>query len=407
MEFFDALAKAVNTRFVVPMPDKNQLVQLNARFGGRERKFSDIAGQYMEIVGYPFSNSTREIDLIKVRLPDEMIYPVKPIDENYAAFLRLLAALSTDQINQMYLQNGLTVKDLTPAQIPLYLEARHKNANVAFVLGDNKPLTDEQILAQPVRFSFAFQAKALFTDDEALPSLALFDYGTGLIWDPLVGADTKAFEKAAYEQDATSATPVGQINKTSNSSEKANATTLDYPQTRATTVGAALDDIGSKIGQTIVFDGELYARKVRATPIIISAGAYRADELLDAIGASFGAQSVFRNDVPTLEKRLPQKPISQLPPLVEQAQEKLRQLSFNAAGLPFLSSRFERKQTLYSELNGTERFYLRAKLLNENTEDYDKIDLSKHTFRFADQLLFIGETGGPDVPFVSSSLQLW
>ena len=70
-QFFDALAKAVNTRFVVPMLNESQLTQLNEKFGGRAASFPEIVAQYGEIVGYPFFNSSREVDLIKVNLPDE------------------------------------------------------------------------------------------------------------------------------------------------------------------------------------------------------------------------------------------------------------------------------------------------------------------------------------------------
>lgn len=405
VQFFDALAKSVNTRFVVPIPDKDQLTQLNQLFGGRERRFPEIAGQYMEIVGYRFSNSTPSADLITVRLPDETLYPVLPVEKNSEPFLRLLVALSPAQIDQMYLRGYLTTQDLTPAQTPLYLEAVRANSNVSNLLptGD-KPPTDAQILAQPLHFRFAFQATALFTDDEAWPWLAVFDYGTGLIWNPLVGTDTKALATAASERPSPA---MGQTQTVGDTSDKARATTVDYPQTQATTVGAAFDTIEQKLGQTLVFDANLYPKRLRATPIVISAGRYNAGELLTAASASAGLESRFYNDVPTLELRPPQQPMSQLPPLVEQSQQKLRRLSLLSVELPFHPSRFERQTVRFSELSGAEKFYLQARLLNEYTEGYDKIDLSKHTFRFANQLLFIADSGGPDSPFVTSILQLW
>lgn len=406
-EFFETLARATGTRVVAPLPGDAQLIQLNQRFGGRELTFSQFAQLYEATLNYSLSKSRGDANLTQVRLPDEMIYPVRPIRESSAPFLRLLVALSPAQIERMYLQNGLTAQDLTSAQIPLYLEVRRTNAISNFLKIGEKPPSDAEILAQPLRFSFAFQAVALFTDDESLPSLSLFDYGKGLIWDPLVSTDTKAFAKAAYERSAARLTPVGQIDTSSISSEKARATTLDYPQTRATNVGAALDALEAELGQTVVFDGTLFPRRVRAVPIIISAGRYHADEMLDALAASVGAQSRFYNDVPTLEKRPPQQPMSQMPPLVEQSQQKLQRLSLQSAGLPFFPMRFERPQTLYSELWGSEILYLHAKLLNENTKGYDEIDLSKHTFRFANEFYFIGRSGGPNSPFVTSSLQLW
>ena len=409
LQFFDALADGTNARIVAPVPSDAQLAQLRAKMGGRTLTPPEIWPLYEQALGYRFATSQFEGDLVKVRLPDEMIYPTQTVDENYAAFLRLLVALSPAQIERMNLQNGLTVEDLTPEQIPLYLDARRKNANVAMVLSeDTTPLTDAQVLAQKVRFRFAFQAVAIFTpDDEVFGGLALFDYTTGLVWDPLVGADTKALEKSAYEENAAFATPVGQINKSSNSSEKSRATLLDYAKTHATTVGATLDDIEAKLGQTIVFDDDSRLRKVRATPIVVSAGVYHADELLDVVGASVGLQLVFLNDLPTLKKRPPQQPISQIPPLVEQGQAKLRRLSLQSSGVPFTPDRFDGKTVKYETLSGIEKFYLRAKLLNENTEGYDAIDLSKYTYRFENRLFFIGQTNDIDEPFVTSSLQLW
>lgn len=41
------------------------------------------------------------------------------------------------------------------------------------------------------------------------------------------------------------------------------------------------------------------------------------------------------------------------------------------------------------------------------SEGYDKIDLSKHTFRFENQLYFIGLTDDVNSPFETSYLQLW
>ena len=406
-QFFDALADATNARIVAPVPDDAQLAQLRARMGGKTLTPPEIWPLYEQTLGYRFANSHFDGEFITVRLPDEMIYPTKTISENKAAFLRLLVAFSPEQINRMYLQGGLTVEDLTPEQTRLYLEALRKSADVYYVTGSNKPLSDEQMLAQPVRFSFSFEAVALFTDDESLPSLPIFDYSTGLIWNPLVGANTNAFAKDAYARDVAARTPIGTTLTASISSEKARATTLDYAQTQATTVGAALDAIAAKLGQTIVLDSEFYAPRARATPIVISAGRFRADELLDAIASCIGAQSVFRNDAPTLEKRAPQQPISQLPPLVAEAQNKLQRLSLRSAGLPFLPSRFERRQTLYSELTGSEELYLRAKLLNENTDGYDQIDLSKHTFRFVNRISFTGQTGSIDAPFITSTMQIW
>ena len=405
-QFYDVLAQATDARIVAPIPNAEQLAQLNQKLGARELTLKEIVPLYGEIVGYNFSKPTGDGNLIKVRLPDEMIYPTKTIDEKYAAFLRLLAALTPAQIERMYLQNGLTVQDLTPAQSALYLEARQKNTNVAMVLGDNKPLTDEQILAQKVRFRFAFQAVALFTDDEALPSLPLFDYGTGLIWDPLVAADTKAFEKFFDHGTMVEPSLVSAVIATGDRA-KAFGAPLDFEQTQTTTLGAMLDQIGRATGQTIAFDRGLNVRKLRQTPLLVSAGAYNASELTVAVAATAGLEFGFLNDVATLVRRQPQEPISQLPPLVVEAQQKLRRLSLESSGLPFAPDRFEGKSIGSDSLRGAEKFYLQTKLLNENTEGYDKIDLSKHTFRFANQLYFIGQTGDRDTPFVTSSLQLW
>ena len=403
-QFFDALAKATKARIVAPAPDAKQLAKLNQSLGGKTLTLEEIAPLYQSAVGYDLANVAG--DLIKVRLPDALLYPTPTLDENYAAFLRLADALSPAQIEQMNLQSGLTVQDLTPAQSALYLEARRKNANVAYVLGDNKPMTDEQILAQPVRFRFAFQAKALFTDDEALPSLALFDYGTGLIWNPLVGADTKKFEKffnqgTMVEGTATPGKPIVA------DMAKAMNTPLNFEQRQTTTFNQLLYKIGKATGQPVAIGAELKSKKLSATPILITAGNYKTGELTDAVAASVGLQFGFLNGVPTLTKRRAEQPISQLPPLVEAAEQKLRRLPLENSGLPFSADRFERKSIGYEYLSGAEIFYLRAKLLNENTEGYDKIDLSKHTFRFANQLLFIGQTGDRNTPFVTSSLQLW
>ncbi len=406
-QFFDALAKATNVRFVAPVPGGEQLAQLNQKMGGKTLTFPEIVPLYEQTLGYRFSSSQSDGYVVKVRLPDEMIYPTFSIRENKADFLRLLVELSPDQINRMYLQGGLTVKDLTPAQTQMYLELRRKNARGVFYRLGDKTLTDAEMLAQPVRLSFSFEAVALFINDEALPALPLFDYGTGLIWNPLVSTDTEAFAKTAYERDKAKHTPIGQTNTSSISSDKARATMLEYPQTSVTTVGAALKQIEDGLDQTVVFDSSLVARQVRATPIIISAGRYRADQLFEGVGESVGAKSVFYDDVPTLEKRAPQQQISQLPPLVEAAQGKLQRLSLRSAGLPFLPSRFERPQTFYSELFGSELIYLRAKLLNENTKGYDQIDLSKHTYRFANQLYFTSRSGDINTPFITSSVQIW
>ena len=406
MQFFDAAAQATNARIVAPVPSAEQLVQLCQKLGGRTLTFQEIVPLYQEILGYGFSNSMGEGNLIKVRLPDELIYSTRSIDENAAAFLRLLAALTPAQIEQMYLQNGLTLQDLTPAQIPLYLEARRKNSNVQFFLGENKPLTDAQILAQPVRFRFAFQAVALFTDDEALPSLPLFDYGTGLIWDPLVGADTKKFEKyfdqaTLVEGTAMPARPaIADLAKAIN-------TPLDFAQTQTTTLNQMLYQIGRATGQPIAIDPNLKSKKLSATPLVITKGSYKTGELTAAVAAGAGLEFGFLNNVPTLTRRRPQQPISQLPPLVEAAQQKLRRLSLESSGLPFSDDRFERQSVSYQYLSGAEKFYLQSRLLNENTQGADKIDLSKHTFRFKNQLYFIGQTGDRDTPFVTSSLQLW
>ena len=187
-QFFDALAKTTGARVVVPMPNEKQLAQLNRILGGQTLTTKEISPIYEKTLGYDLSNVAPGSSVIVVRLPDEMVYPRQTIGENYAAFLRLLMALSPAQIERMNLQNGLTVEDLTPTQIPLYLDARQKNANVALVMReDTTPLTDAQILAQKVRFRFAFQAIAIFTpDDQVFGGLPLFDYATGLLWDPLV-----------------------------------------------------------------------------------------------------------------------------------------------------------------------------------------------------------------------------
>lgn len=403
-QFFDVLAKATDTRVVAPLPNAEQLVQLNQTLGGQTLTFKEVVPLYEKTLGYRLSPGGDNI--ISVRLPDAMIYPPRRIDENYAAFLRLLVALSPAQIEQMNLQNGLTVADLTPAQTPLYLEARRKNANITFTLGEDKALTDAQILAQAVRFRFAFQAVALFTDDESLPALPLFDYGTGLIWDPLVPADTKAFEKFFDEgtmvkpswTSATIATGDG---------VKAFSAPLDFGQTQTTTLNQMLYQIGRATGQPIAIGAGLKSKKLSATPIVITAGNYKSGELTDAVAASAGLEFGFSNGVPTLTRRRPQQPISQLPPLVEQAQQKLRRLPLESSGLPFSPERFGGEDVSYEYLAGAEKFALRAKLLNENAEGTDKIDLSKHTYRFANQLHFIGQTGDINTPYVTSSLQLW
>ena len=405
-QFFDALAKAANIRIVAPLPDEKQLAQLNQKLGGQTLTLKEIVLFYQETLGYNLSTPTEKNNLVNVRLPDEMIYPRQSIDENYAAFLRLLAALSPAQIERMNLQNGLTVEDLTPEQVTLYLEARRKNANVKMVLGDDKPLTNAQILAQPVRFRFAFQAVALFADDESLPALPLFDYTTGLIWNPLVAADTKKFEK--YFDEGTMVEPSAMPAKVAVAGlAKAINTPLNFAQIQTTTIGAMLDQIERASGQTIAFGEETNANRLRATPIIVAAGAYKTGELTFAVAACAGLEFGFLNNVPTLVFRRPQQPISQLPPLVEAAQQKLRRLSFQQSGLPFTEDRFDGKEIDYKYLSGAEKFFLRTKLLNEQTEGYDKIDLSKHSFRFANQLFFVGQTDDLNAPFVTSSLQLW
>ena len=405
-QFFDALAKATNARIVAPLPDDKQLAQLNRNLDGQALTLQEIAPLYQKSLGYELTNLGGRSDLIGVRLPDALIYPTLSLDERYAAYLRLLVALSPAQIERMYLRDGLTVEDLTPAQRPLYLEARRKNENVSYVLGANKPLSDQQILAQTVRFRFAFQAVALFTDDEALPTLALFDYGTGLAWDPLVGADTKKLESLFDEGTMVKEVPTP-AKQAAGDVSKALNTPVGFGQTQATTLGAALDQIGRASGQTVAFGAGLNARRLRATPLVISGGNYKAGELTAAVAASAGLEFGFLNNVPTLTRRRPQQPISQLPPLVDQAQQKLRRLPLRGSGLPFSQDRFDGKEVSYDYLSGAEKFFLRAKLLNENTKGYDEIDLSKHSFRFANRLYFIGKTGSLNSPFVTSSLQIW
>ena len=326
--------------------------------------------------------------------------------KRYAAFLRLADALSPEQIEQMNRQNGLTVGDLTPAQSALYLEARRANPNVKFVLNEKKPLTDAQITVQGVRFRFAFQAVALFTDDEALPELPLFDYATGLIWDPLVAADTKKFEKYFNEGTMVAGTASPARPAVADLARAIN-TPLQFERTQTTTFNQRLYQIGRATGQPIAVEASVRSKKLSATPIIVTSGSYKTGELTDAVAASVGLKFGFLNNVPTLTKRRPQPPVSQLPPLVESVQGKLRRLSLESSGLPFDEERFDGADVGYDYLSGAEKFFLRTKLLNEQTEGYDQIDLSKHTYRFTNQLFFIGQTGDLNSPFVTSTLQLW
>ena len=159
-QFFNAVAQATNARIVAPTPDAKQLAQLNQTLGARTLTFKEVAPLYKNVLGYDFADSPG--NLIKVRLPDEMIYPTRALDENDAAFLRLADALSPAQIERMNLQNGLTAGDLTPAQSALYLEARRKNANFSFFLNEQKPLADEQILAQTGAISFRVSSGRAF-----------------------------------------------------------------------------------------------------------------------------------------------------------------------------------------------------------------------------------------------------
>ena len=405
-QFFDALAKAAGIRIVAPIPNANQLAQLNQKLGGQTLTLQEIVPVYQETLGYNLAPPTAKSNLVSVRLPDELIYPRQAVSENYVAFLRLLAALSSAQIEQMNLQNGLTVQDLTPDQTALYLDARRKNENVAMVLGDDKPLTDAQILAQKVRFRFAFQAVAVFTDDAVFGGLPLFDYSTGLIWNPLVAADTKKLEKY-FDEGTMVAGTASPARPAVVDLARAMNTPFNVAQTQTTTIGAMLDQIGRATGQTVAFGEGANAERLRATPVVVSSGAYKTGELTFAVAATAGLEFGFLNGTPTLNPRRPQQPISQLPPLVEGAQQKLRRLSLPASGLPFSEDRFDGKEVKYDYLTGAEKFYLRTKMLNENTDGYDQIDLSKHTFRFANQLLFIGQSGDIDSPFVTSSLQIW
>ena len=303
-QFFDALAKAANARIVAPLPGDTQLARLRQTAGAQTLTVKQIFPLYEQAMGYRFSNSNFDGDLIKVRLPDETIYPTPPVDQRYQPFLRLLLALSREQIDQMYLRGTLSAQDLTPAQIPLYLEARRKNPNVAFGAADEKSLTDAQILAQPLRFRFAFTATASLPDNEQVWPLGLYNYGTGLIWDPLVGANTKALQDAAFKPISA---PAGQTYTVGVTSEQSRLVVLEFPQTQATTVGAAFDAVEQKLGQKIVFDASLDPQKLRAQPVVISAGRYRADELMTAVAASVGLDNLFRNGVPTLELRAPAK----------------------------------------------------------------------------------------------------
>ena len=83
-QLFDAVAQATNARIVAPAPDAKQLAQLNQNLDGKTLTFPEIAPLYKNVLGYDFADSSG--NLIKVRLPDEMIYPTPMLDENDAAF---------------------------------------------------------------------------------------------------------------------------------------------------------------------------------------------------------------------------------------------------------------------------------------------------------------------------------
>ena len=168
-----------------------------------------------------------------------------------------------------------------------------------------------------------------------------------------------------------------------------------------------LGQIERASGQTIAFGQATNAERLRATPILVSAGDYKSGELTFAVAATAGLQFGFYNGAPTLTLRQSQQPISQLPLLVEQGQAKLRRLSLRGSGLPFAEDRFDSKEVKYDYLTGAEKFYLRAKLLNEQTEGFDQIDLSKYNYRFENRLFFIGQTNDIDEPFMTSIVGLW
>lgn len=404
-QFYDALAKATGARIVAPIPNAKRLAEMNLALGGRELSAKEVARQFNDIAEIGLSNSTGG-NLVTARIPDETLYPTREVDKTSKPFLDLLLSLSREQIDKMYLSGTLTPDDLTAPQRSLYVTARRTGISDNFPFAQNdKPLSDEQILAQPLRFRFALQAQMNFLDDEALPTVPLFDYGTGLVWDALVPMDTKTLRGAADNQIAT-AVGATQVGAAQLAVDK--AAPLEFAQTQTTTLGKALDMVETATGQKLTFDARFEPKRLSARPVVISAGYYSPDELLQALAASVGLQRQWHNNRAVLELRAPQKPISQLPPQVETAQQKLRRLSPDSTtAWPFFGSRFSKKYAGLEELTDGERFFIRAHLLNENTEGYDKIDLSKGRVRFSDTLYFIGQSGGPNTPFVTSIIQIY
>ncbi len=400
-QFYDALARATGARIVAPIPNSKRLAEMNLALGGRELSAKEIARQFNDIAEIGLSTSTGGGNLVTARIPDETLYPTPAVDKTNQPFLDLLLSLSREQIDKMYLNGTLTPDDLTAPQRSLYLTARRTGSGNFPVTRDDKPLSDEQILAQPLRFRFALQATMNFVDDEALPTVPLFDYGTGLVWDALVPMDTKTPRFAADNQVATA---VGAAQLAVNKK----AAPLEWTQTQTTPLGKSLDIIEAATGQKLTFDARFEPKRLRARPVVISAGHYSPDELLEALAASVGLQCQWGNNSAVLELRAPQKPISQLPLQVETAQQKLRRLSpVWTTAWPFFSSRFSKKYARLEELTNAESFFIRSRLLNENTEGYDKIDLSKGRVRFSDTLYFIGRSGGPNTPFITSSIQIY
>lgn len=416
LEFFNLVSEASQTRFVAPGNEANDLTKkLNAAFANRQYKLKEVIEKYLAISGLagygedslsvieaPFLGTSPDAEKINEQVEAQL--------KISSAALKLVSSLSKEQVEQMYAQGYVGVDWLTPEQRPIYVDfVRQTGLSYQLTKKESSALTDTDILAQPFKFYFSFTAS--FSVEEpgrgATSWIGLYDYGTGLIWNPLVpNSDSRVTTTHLLLREGKS------FIRTVADEVQPSTKEVNFEKGQVLTARVVLDLIQKATGRKIVVDKRLAGNKLQQSKIVLSRGRYTIAELIKSVPATIGAELrpvgeiLYLGQGDSLGRRRRQ---GQLAPQVEKAQQLLRRLPPLAGGIPFFSVMFDQRRVLpFLKLLDVQKIYIRERIKNELIPDYEKYDLNKSQVHFADTIWFSGVHGKPNEgPLLRVNVQIW
>ena len=415
VDFFQVLAQASGSRVIAPGNDTDDLTQkLNAEFGGRRLAIRGILEKYFAVSGLA---GYSQDSLVVMEAPflggsSDATKTDKAIQEQIVRStpaLELIASLNEAQIKQMYQDSYVGADWLTPEQKPLYVEFIRQNHFLNRL--KDKPddvLSAEDIFKAPYRFFFSLTAS--FSVEEPGKNstmwIGLYDYGRGLIWNPLVPSleNPSAVKRTTFNSSSDRVFFIADETPPP-------APELKFDQTRILSVREALNLIEKASGKKIIADKRLTEEKLQQAQVIISQGRYTTEELRQSVPAVIGAElrsvgdSLYLGEGDSLGLQWRQ---SRIVPQVQKARQVLQRLPDPSSAVPFFPYLFDQRRIVdFSKLEDYQKTYIRARLKNDNTRGYDEIDLDKSRIHFANTMWFSGAYGTPPDSVMTMTAQIW